>query len=146
MKELMVALKTIETTLFVITAENAYPFSLTYRAKDCQSPTIAEIMKMVEDFSGEDMQGYGGVGLEDERMKEAKTIYAVLSKLEPKPEPVSFEAHYTDHYYDTLSIISNHVCDPSSGELYFKPTEAGVVLTKEQALDLASKINKYFNN
>lgn len=144
MKELMVALKIIDTTLFVITAENAYPFSLIYRAKDCQSPTIAEIMKMVEDFSDEDMRRYGGVGLEDDRMKEAKTIYAVLSK--PKPKPVAFEAHYKDRYCDTLSIISNHMSDPSSGELYFKPTEAGVVLTKEQALDLASKINKYFNN
>lgn len=142
MKELMVALKVIDTTLFVITAENAYPFSLVFRVNDFQSPTIAEIMKIVEEFADDDMNSYGGVGLSDRRVLEAKTIYAVLSK--PKPAP--FEAHYMDRDQDTLSVISNNKRDPSNGELFFQPTEHGVVLTKEQALDFASKIIAYFNN
>lgn len=55
-----------------------------------------------------------------------------------------FSASYTDRDDDELRIISNNQRDPSNGELFITAGRDGVVLNREQLLDLAARINAYF--
>lgn len=57
-----------------------------------------------------------------------------------------FSASYEDRDGDELSITSNNSIDPSNGDLFFGSSESGVVLKREQALDLAARINAYFTS
>lgn len=185
MKELMKELK-LSTwdngTLFVITDKYAYPFCGDIRFADCLAPTMAEIERVVDDFADDDMRGYGGFPLTDERVVAAKTIYAVTrpaaehSFREAANTVISFTREavgvvstesltithtgrkvtfdkvptekfavtYTDRDDDELRIISNNQRDPSGGELFITAGDNGVVLKREQALDLAARINAYF--
>ena len=185
MKELMKELK-LSTwdngTLFVITDKYAYPFCGDIRFADCLAPTMAEIERVVDDFADDDMRGYGGFSLTDERVAEAKTIYAVTrpaaehSVREAANTVISFTREavgvvstesltithtgrkvtfdkvptekfavtYTDRDDDELRIISNNQRDPSGGELFITAGDNGVVLKREQALDMAARINAYF--
>lgn len=185
MKELMKELK-LSTwdngTLFVITDKYAYPFcGGGSRFVDHLAPTMAEIEHAVEDFADDDMRGYCGFYLTDERVVAAKTIYTITRPTEhsfreaantvisftrevvgaastealtithtgrkvtfDKVPTEKFSASYTDRDDDELRIISNNQRDPSGGELFITTGENGVVLTKEQALDLARQITAYF--
>lgn len=183
MKELMKELK-LSTwdngTLFVITDKYAYPFCGDIRFADCLAPTMAEIERAVDDFADDDMRGYGGFPLTDERVAEAKTIWVVVQPKQSfqdaantvisfireavgdvstesltithtgrkvtfdKVPTEKFAVTYTDRDDDELRIISNNQRDPSGGELFITAGDNGVVLKREQALDLAARINAYF--
>lgn len=186
MKELMKELKLSiwgddNATLFVITDEYAYPFCGDGRFADCLAPTLVEIERVVDDFADDDMRGYGGLPLTDDRVVAARTIYAVTRPTEhgcreaantvisftreavgdvstesltithtgrkvtfDKVPTEKFAASYTDRDDDELRIISNNQRDPSGGELFITSGDNGVVLKREQALDLAARINDYF--
>jgi len=183
MKELMKELK-LSTwdngTLFVITDKYAYPFCGDIRFADCLAPTMAEIERAVDDFADDDMRGYGGFPLTDERVVAAKTIWAIVQPKQSfqdaantvvsftreavgdvstesltithtgrkvtfdKVPTEKFAVTYTDRDDDELRIISNNQRDPSGGELFITAGDNGVVLKREQALDLAARINAYF--
>lgn len=183
MKELMKELK-LSTwdngTLFVITDKYAYPFCGDIRFADCLAPTMAEIERTVDDFADDDMRGYGGFPLTDERVAEAVTIWAIVQSKQSFQDAAStvisftreavgdvstesltithtgrkvtfdkvptekFAVTYTDRDDDELRIISNNQRDPSGGELFITAGDNGVVLKREQALDLAARINAYF--
>ncbi|WPJ20550.1 hypothetical protein vBPFY1MI_166 [Pseudomonas phage vB_PF_Y1-MI] len=141
MKELMVEIKLSawdNGTLFILTDKLAYPFDGTDRFADVSAPTMTEIEECVEHFKDDDMYGYGGIFLDHPLILEAKTIYKVSTKRRV------FHEQYVDRDGDVLVVISNNTIDPSKGDLFFSPLEDGVVLKREQALDLAARINDYF--
>lgn len=153
MKELMKELKLSgwdNGTLFVITDEYAYPFCGDILFAACSAPTMAEIERAVDDFTDDDMRGYAGFPLTDDRVVAAKTIYTVTRpdtgrKVTFDKVPTEkFIALYADRDDDELRIISNNQRDPSDGELLITACDNGVVLKREQLLDLAARINAYF--